>query len=299
MKVFVTGATGGVGQHVVQHLLKKNFEVACLVRTPQKLNPKAIAFVGDLQSISDIETQFAEFKPETIVHLGWIGVDQKEKNNNSQILNLQAATQLLGFARKYSVKQFIGMGSESEYGIHNRKIDETTPVLPVSNYAVAKLATGLLCEKLCKDGQIKFAWLRLFSSYGPGDRPGSLMSALIRSLLNNEAMNLSQCIQVWDYVHADDIANLISIMTDDIKESGFYNLGGGDAQPLKNIVLKIASLINSKAQLRFGAVPYQPNQNMHLEADISKICRTYDWKPQINLEDGLRETIEWHRKSAN
>lgn len=295
MKVFVTGATGGIGSFVVQELLRQKFQVACLVRDKNKLSsPDVVAIEGDLENIANIETAFANFKPDTIVHLGWIGVDQKEKGNATQIYNLQAAVDLLQLAKKYSVRNFIGMGSEAEYGVHNKKIDETVATLPLTKYAIAKLATGLLCEKICKDSGINFVWLRLFSSYGPGDRPGSLMSLLIKTLLKNEPMNLSECIQVWDYVHARDIGRLIAMIAPDVKESGFYNLGGGSAQVLKNVVLKIVALINPQAELHFGAIPYGLNQNMHLEADISKLKRVYGWEPAVSLDEGLQETVVWH-----
>ena len=296
MKVFVTGATGGVGSYAVKELLAQGFDVACLVRDPAKISAtKAKAIVGDLTDVLAIEKSFAEFRPDTIIHLGWIGIDQKDKGSNNQILNLQAAVELLQLATKYGVKNFIGMGSESEYGVHGKKIDETAKTSPLTKYAIAKLAAGLLCEKICGDNGIHFTWLRLFSSYGPGDRQGSLMSLLIKTLLNKEPMKLSQCVQVWDYVHAADIGRLLTLIASQPKEQGIYNLGGGQAQVLKNIVLKIAAEINPDADLRFGEIPYGANQNMHLEADISKLARVYGWTPKVSLEQGLHETIEWHK----
>lgn len=299
MRVFVTGATGGVGRFVVRELLEYNFQVACLVRANSKdLLSGIVAIEGDLTKVADIETEFAKFQPDTIVHLGWIGVDKKEKENEAQIQNLQATVSLLGLARKYGVKDFIGMGSEAEYGIHGRKIDESAATLPLTKYAMTKLASGLVSEKICKDSGIRFAWLRLFSSYGPGDRPGSLMSQLIKALLSNQPMDLSACVQVWDYVHVRDIARLIVLMAPGVKESGFYNLGGGQAQVLKQIVSKIVEITGSKSVLNFGAIPYGSNHNMHLEADISKLERVYGWHPVVSLEEGLAETVEWHRNRA-
>lgn len=299
MRVFLTGATGGVGSFVVKELLDNKFKVACLVRNNHKPLPEgAEAIVGDLTDLLPIEKPFSDFAPDTIIHLGWIGVDQKDKENLSQILNLQAATDLLLLAQKYGVKSFIGLGSESEYGPHHKTIDETVATRPRTKYAVAKLATGLLSEKMCKDGNINFTWLRLFSSYGPGDRPGSLMSLLIKTLLKNEPMKLSQCIQTWDYIHARDIARLITQIASQPRESGFFNLGGGQAQIIKNIVTMIADQIDPKATLLFGEIPYGPNQNMHLEADISKLKRVYGWSPQTTLEEGIKETISWHRSQA-
>lgn len=296
MRVLITGATGGVGRFVVRELLAQRYQIACLVRDPAKIKSSDVQVVeGDLSDFPRIEKLFADFKPEGIVHLGWIGVDQKDKSNPGQIYNLQVTVDLLRLAQIYRVKAFIGMGSESEYGVHNKKIDERAANKPLSKYAIAKFATGLIAEKMCEDAGIHFTWLRLFSSYGPGDRSGSLMSVLIQTLLKNEPMNLSECIQVWDYVHARDIAGLIGVILQNPQEPGFYNLGGGDARILKEIVHMIADRIDPSADLRFGKVPYGVSQNMHLEADISKLKRVYNWEPQVPLEEGVAETILWHR----
>lgn len=296
MRVFLTGGSGGIGSAVVEKLLQNNFTVACLVRDENlALDPRITKIKGDLLDIPGIASALKEFKPETLVHLAWIGVDQKEKSNPNQIFNLQAATDLLILGKQAGVKNFIGMGSESEYGLQGRKLDETAKTLPISKYAIAKLATGLLCEKLCRDLEIKYVWLRLFSSYGPRDRAGSLMSLLIKTLLAGKSMSLSKCEQVWDYVYSKDIADLIALIAQDVKATGVFNLGGGNARPLKEVVLKIGQMINTQAELKFGEIPYSPTTNMHLEADISKLQKCYGWAPQTPLEQGLQETISWHK----
>lgn len=294
MRIFLTGVTGGIGSAVVEKLLEQKFTVACLVRDENiGLDERVTKIKGDLLDIPGIAKSLAEFQPETLIHLAWIGVDQKEKSNPNQIHNLQAASELLTLGKQCGVKNFIGMGSESEYGIHGRKIDESAKTLPISKYGVTKLATGLLCKKLCHDLDIKYVWLRLFSSYGPNDRAGSLMSLLIRNLLADKPMDLSACEQIWDYVYVEDIAVLISQIAKDIKVQGVFNLGGGQARPLKEVVLKIYDLIGSKATLRFGAIPYGPTMNMHLEADIAKLEKSYGWHPQTTIEVGLQQTISW------
>ncbi len=300
MKVFLTGATGGIGSFVAEALLQKGFQVAALVRQSSvealKNTESFQRIQGDLTEISLIEDDFARFKPDIIIHLGWVGVDQKEKNNATQMSNLKAAVDLLRLAKTHGVKTFIGMGSESEYGVQNRKLSEAAQTLPLTNYAVAKLATGLLCEKICHDSKINFVWLRLFSSYGPRDRAGSLMSLLIKSLLSHQSMPLSRCEQVWDYTFVKDIARLFAMIAQDPKEGGFFNLGGGQACQLKDVVLKIADIIGEgKELLDFGARAYAPNQMMHLEADISKLQKVYGWSPKVSLEQGLTETIAYNK----
>lgn len=296
-KIFLTGATGGIGSHVSKTLLDLGFEVAGLVRpeSASKLSKGVTPLFGSLEDVESFSAAFLELRPDMVLHLGWIGVDKTAKSDPSQIQNLKATVDLLKLCTEAGTKTFLGMGSEAEYGPHHKKIDESAATLPQTNYAIAKLAAGLTAHKICNDQVIQFVWLRLFSSYGPGDRPGSLMSLLIKTLIDKKTMPLSGCEQVWDYVHVKDIARLIGIIAQNPKEGGFFNLGGGHAQPIKNVILQIAEAIDPNADLRFGEIPYGKNQNMHLEADISKLKAVYGWEPQVSLEDGLKETIAFHR----
>ncbi len=297
-KVFLTGATGGIGSHVSRSLLAAGFKVAALARpeSTEKLTPGLTPIEGSLTDVEGFSKSFLDFQPDILLHLGWIGVDKTSKSDPSQIQNLKATVDLLTLCSQAKTQTFLGMGSEAEYGPHHKKIDESAATLPQTNYAIAKLAAGLTAHKICKDHNMDFVWLRLFSSYGPGDRSGSLMSLLIKTLMDKKPMPLSGCEQVWDYVHVKDIARLITQIAKDPKEGGFFNLGGGHAQPIKNVILQIAELMDPKADLRFGEIPYGKNQNMHLEADISKLKAVYGWEPQVSLEDGLKETIAFHQR---
>ncbi|HUS34651.1 MAG TPA: NAD(P)-dependent oxidoreductase, partial [Verrucomicrobiae bacterium] len=75
-----------------------------------------------------------------------------------------------------------------------------------------------------------------------------------------------------------------------------FNLGSGRAESLRKIVETLRDAIDPKLPLGIGEVPYRPDQVMHLEADISKLTKATGWTPATSLEDGLKQTVAWHRQ---
>ena len=136
-------------------------------------------------------------------------------------------------------------------------------------------------------------WLRLFSSYGPMDQQDWLIPYLINSLLKGESPNLTLAEQVWDYIHVADVASAIALMIDKPNVHGVFNLGSGNAVPLKSIIEKTRDLINPLTLLNFGAVPYREDQVMHLEANIDLLTNATGWRPIVDINEGLLETVNW------
>jgi nucleoside-diphosphate-sugar epimerase len=139
-----------------------------------------------------------------------------------------------------------------------------------------------------------YAWLRLFSSYGPDDDPSWLIPYLVRTLLAGEKPRLTRAEQVWDYIHVADAAAAI-IATLDAGVTGIFNLGSGEARPLRGIVEFLRDAIDPSLPLGFGEVAYRPDQVMHLESDVGALRAATGWAPRVPLEQGLAEVIAWHR----
>jgi nucleoside-diphosphate-sugar epimerase len=75
-----------------------------------------------------------------------------------------------------------------------------------------------------------------------------------------------------------------------------FNLGSGTATPLKKIIEIIRGELGCSIAPNYGAVPYRPDQVMHLQADIAKLRAATGWTPEVSLEDGLRQTVTHEKK---
>jgi UDP-glucose 4-epimerase len=148
---------------------------------------------------------------------------------------------------------------------------------------------------LCEATGLAGVWLRIFSTHGPGDQPHWMIPYVIREFLQGRAPQVTLCEQKWDYLFVGDAARAIVSVADG-KTSGVFNLGSGQAWPLKQIVETIRAELRTPIQPAYGAIPYRADQVMHLQADITKLRAATGWSPQISLEESLRQTIAWEKK---
>jgi len=301
VKVFLTGASGFIGCYVLRHLLARNDKVAVLLRS--KKQPWRIDDVidatnkiqGDLSDARSYEPALARFGPEVVIHLAWQGVQGRERNALLQLPNLHNTVELAQAATRCGARHFLGLGSQAEYGPTTGIIAADAPTHPTTLYGATKLSTYYLTEQVCRQFGMRFAWLRLFSAYGPRDEPTWLIPSTILSLLRGERPALTKGEQLWDFVHADDVASAICAVAAASTASGIFNIGSGEAVTIRSIVERIRDLVSPSAALGFGELDYRPDQVMHLQADISRLRAVVGWKPKVPLADGLRQTVEWFR----
>lgn len=303
MRVFLTGASGFVGAFLLRHLLRTgDDEVAVLLREPatawriKDIVSGTRVIQGDLSSFGDIERQLKDFRPNAFVHSAWDGVAGKDRNALTQWRNVSATLELVEMASRLGVQHWIGLGSQAEYGPCQNRIDETTPTKPTTLYGVSKLAAGTLSECMCKELGIRYAWLRLFSSFGPSDNPDWLIPYLVQSLLAGKSPSLTKAEQLWDYIYVEDAAAAIHAVLGAKDATGIFNLGSGRALRLRTMIEKIRDLVAPGAPLGFGEEPYRPDQVMHLEADISRLTHLTGWRPTMDFDMAIEKTLAWYVK---
>jgi nucleoside-diphosphate-sugar epimerase len=250
---------------------------------------------GDLAQLEAARAALTHFSPESVVHLAWDGVKGADRNSTVQMENVVASINLYQLTEKIGCRHFVGLGSQAEYGPLSGRISETAATRPTTAYGATKLATGLVLERTAAAAGRPFAWMRLFSSYGPDDDPSWLIPYLIRTLLAGEKPSLTKAEQIWDYIHVNDAAAGV-IAALDVGARGFFNLGSGQERPLSDIISMIRDAIDPSLPLGLGEVPYRPDQVMHLAADITALSSASGWRPAVSLESGIAETVAWHQK---
>jgi nucleoside-diphosphate-sugar epimerase len=302
MKILITGAAGFVGAAVVSQAVNAGHEVVATVRPSSRMDrliniSPSIALVKvDLRDLSEVSVAMREYRPDVIVHTAWSGVDNKSRNDRSQITdNVQASCNLIDAGAVAGVRKFVGLGSQGEYGLLSGKISEGDLPLPTSLYGAAKLAVLHLTRQIAAQSDMSFVWLRPFSTYGPGDNPHWLIPSLIETMLNGERPKTSLGVQRWDYLFIDDVARgiLAAAVAPDAK--GIFNLGSGQPATIRSIVEQIRDLVSPGLELVFGEVEYRLDQIWHMEADISRLTTATAWIPSVELRSGLEKTIAWHR----
>jgi UDP-glucose 4-epimerase len=304
MRVFVTGASGFVGSHVVREFLRQGVSVATLVRDPARawriadLLPRVRVVPGDLATLGAGHPELAAFAPEAVVHLAWQGVLNRDRNDVAQWRNVADSLALVETCAKLGASTFVGLGSQAEYGAHSARIDETFATRPTTVYGAAKLATSIVAGRMSDALGLRFAWLRLFSAYGPTDSEEWMIPYVMLALLRGERPAVTSGEQQWDYLFVEDAAKAIVATTLAPGASGIFNLGSGSTSSIRSIIERIRDNIDPALPVDFGAVAYRADQVMRLEANIERLRAATGWHVHTGLDTGLARTLEWYRANA-
>jgi UDP-glucuronate 4-epimerase len=312
----VTGGAGFIGSHVVKELLKdETIKITCLdnfdpfYKRQFKLlnisefekNHNFFLLDIDLASVSIKQLHDAVSQPvDVIIHLAAkAGVRSSIADPISyQQTNLLGTQKLLDFAVQKKAKKFVFASSSSVYGINEKmpwKEDEL--LLPISPYAMTKLAGEMAGHVYHKLYGLPFIALRFFTVYGPGQRPDLAIHRFIKSILKDEPVTMfGDGSTSRDYTYVDDtVQGVLSAINYDQSSFEIINLGNNYAVSLKDLIADIEEIIGKKAII--NQQPEQPGDVPRTFADISKAKRLLNYQPKTELKTGLKNFYDWFEKN--
>jgi nucleoside-diphosphate-sugar epimerase len=159
-------------------------------------------------------------------------------------------------------------------------------------YGVSKHALHLMLEAISKESALSSAWGRIFYLYGPHEHPDRLVPSVVCSLLRGELARSTEGEQLRDYLHVEDVADaLVTLLLSDVR--GAVNIASGFPIAVRDIILRIADILDRKDLIRLGALPTRAGEPRLLLADVSRLFQEVGWRPQRDMDEGLRQTIEW------
>ena len=307
--VVVTGATSFIGLAVVRELLGQGCQVYAVVRSGSagaaKLpEPGSGNFHIIWREMSEFSMLADEIgSADYFVHLAWDGVGSAGRGDPKiQERNILWSLEAVKAAAAMGCSRFLFSGSQAEYGIHQGAMREDCLCRPVSEYGKAKLAFGARAELLCREAGMEYIHTRIFSVYGPGDHPWSLVNSCISHFLEGETMELGECTQRWNFLYIDDMARALTalLQTRWLKAVGgcAYNIASQDTRVLKKFVEEIHRLCEGKGSCRYGKRPPNVEGPANLIPDIGKLTAVTGWRPEVSFEEGIRRIIEARRLHA-
>ena len=306
MRVLLTGASGFVGSHVLARFLRAGHSVAVVLRPGRE--PHRIqhllggaevgieVIIGDVAQPRALDQPVRRFAPDLVVHSAWAAPGTKNRNSIEHAEHVSHTIELVKLAHAAGARHFIGLGSQAEYGAGANRASEDQPAQPTTLYGTAKLCAGLLAGKVCAALGIRFAWLRLFAAYGPGEDAGWLIPSMCQAFLASRRPATTRGEQVWDYLYVEDAAEAIHRVASSPDATGTFNLGSGRGHTVREVIERVRDLIDPQAAIGFGDLAYAPNQVMHMEANIDRLRQATGWQPEVDLATGLRCTVDWFRQ---
>ena len=185
MRIFLTGASGFLGTHILNQCIKYNFQLLSLTRQKKTFqNSKNIKWIySDLSNIKLIEKEVNNFNPDVVIHLAWEGIP--DYSSEISIINHYNSVNLLNnLLKNKQIKKIICAGSCWEYSQRIGRCKESDITYPTSYFAWAKISLYEYLRQKCYSNKIDLYWFRIFYLYGFGQRKGSLIPSIVNSFNN-------------------------------------------------------------------------------------------------------------------
>jgi nucleoside-diphosphate-sugar epimerase len=305
MRTVVTGAAGFVGSHLCTHLLEQGDEVVGIDAMTdfydvalKDANLAALA-AWDSFSLHRVDLLDAPLRhlldgTEVVFHLaGQPGVRPSWGSEFAVYAerNVMATQRLLEELCHVPVRKIVFASSSSVYGdAESYPTVETMRPRPMSPYGVTKLAAEHLCELYRTNFGMPTASLRLFTVYGPGQRPDMAFSRLISAALRGDSFPLfGDGRQTRDFTYVGDVvaamrAAAVSGWT------GVANIGGGSQISLGEVIEMVASLVGRP--VKTDQRPAQPGDVRDTAADTALARHAFGYVPAVPLAEGLTRMVE-------
>ena len=303
-RVLVTGGTGFIGSHLVPRLVAAGAKVTVAV-PPHEVTAQRTAGVetvtADLRDRSSVN-DLAALAPAIVFHLGGFSLVGESYARIDECFDLNAkGTALLVGALK-GVESFVYASTADVYGTQPvMPLEESMVPAPASPYAVSKYAGELSCfaRQRAPGNGTRFAVLRLFNVFGPGQRLPALIPDLLGSCLSGAPIQTTRGEQTRELNYVEDIVDgLVAAAECTSVLDGPINLCSGRETAIRDLVRLVAQMTGTKSPLGIGALPYRPNEVWRVFGDGARAARLLGWRPRVSLEEGLTRTIAHARAQA-
>lgn len=298
-RVVVTGASGFLGGAVCGLLRELGAEVHGTWRSrPVAAELVTVDWPATLPQ--DAAELLGRIRPDCVIHLA-APVDLRRSGEVYDGLRtgILDATQAVAAACEHQGARLVHVGTCDEVAGAGAPMNETALVATNSPYGALKAAASEYVRMRTRVGRLRAVVLRVFRAYGPGGRSG-LVPAACRAALAARPLPTTDGRQVreWNHVH-DLAADIVALAAHPEATGGLFHLGGGPRLAVGELAERIFTLAGQPAGLvRRGELPRRTGEVEALYTDAAAVQSLLGPRPRVPLDEGLVETLAWHRTGA-
>lgn len=313
-KTLITGVSGFAGSHLAQYLAKKSSDqlfgtfltdssLANIESLTGSLKPVQL----DLNDKEKVKEVIQDIKPDVVYHLAAFAAPSQSFSNPTETIsnNVNAQLNLLEAIRSIELKSRILIISSADiYGSVKKEelpISENVPANPNNPYSLSKLFQDELGLQYFMSYKMDIIRARPFNHIGPRQSPYFAVPTFAKKIAEIEKGKNPPVIKVGnldtkrDFTDVRDMVRAYALLMEKGQAGDVYNIGSGNSYLIKDVLDMLISLSTVKIEIQQDPSLLRPTDNPELRADSSKIHNLTGWKPEINLEQSLKDTLDYYR----
>ena len=300
-RALITGISGFVGKHLREALLHDGWDVFGFDIRPEGEN----VFAGDLSDRAALTRAVADCQPDAVFHLA--GIIKSSDSQAFYTSNLFGTLNLLDAVMQVEKRPKLVLASSSAvYGLTKsaRPITERSPLRPVTEYAVSKVAQETAALRYHYAFGLDVVIVRMFNLLGPGQSPDLACSAFARQIALAEISEQNEIVTgnldaKRDFVDVRDAARAVVLLAEKGKAGQTYNVCSGDAVAIQQCLSEM--MLRSKKQLsaRVDPARVQKNDVPVQVGSFQKLHKAARWNPRIPLHESLADLLNDWRERVN
>lgn len=288
MKIFITGATGFIGQHLVRHLINVGHTVTVNLNVNDKSFENTVDTYRLCQKTISEDIQFlADQQFDGIIHLAslYLTVHKPEEAVKLIDSNVRFSTYILECAAQAGISWFINTGTFWQNY-------QNAVYSPVNLYAATKQAFESIARYYIETEQIRFVTLRLSDTYGPNDTRPKIFTLWERIARSGETLDMSAGEQVIDISHVDDIVSAFTLLATHLQNNqnqvcngDVFAVKAKQRYTLKQLASVYENATGSKLNINWGARPYRDREVMTPWENGMVVP---EWTPKMDIVEGIK-----------
>jgi len=312
MRMFVSGGAGFIGSNFIRYVLDRrpNYAVTNYDKLTYAGNltnlrsfdpdPRYRFIKGDICDIGAAEAAMRGC--DAVIHFAAESHVDRSIYEPAPVIqtNVTGTFALLEVARRTGVSRFVHISTDEVYGDIpiGTFADENAPLQPSNPYSASKAGSDLLVRSYIRTYNLPALITRSSNNYGPYQFPEKFLPLMITNALQDKPLPIyGDGKQQRDWLHVEDNCRGILAVLERGKIGEVYNIGGqgaADNLAMARTVLRLTG----KPETLLSQVQDRPGHDRRYALNCQKIRTQLDWKPEISLEDGLRQTIKWYEENS-
>lgn len=311
MKLLVTGGAGFIGSNFIRQALERSEDY-------KVVNYDKLTYAGNLANLEEVadhpgysfvkgdicdgrELELAMRGCDAVVHFAAESHVDRSIYEPSAVIrtNVTGTFVLLETARRLAIPRFVHVSTDEVYGDIPGDLfaDEEFPMEPSSPYSASKASADHLVRAYVRTYNFPGLITRSSNNYGPYQFPEKFVPLMIANALNQTALPVyGDGKQQRDWLHVEDNCSGILAVLERGRIGEVYNIGGEELAENFRMVNRILELTGRPVSL-ISYVQDRPGHDRRYALNCDKIKSELNWKPKIQLEEGLRRTIDWYRSN--